>query len=172
MSLKNKYGIPINNELEIIEAVRKNPDINLNSIIGKNLEQYNKSIDETYSQINKINMIESCDSSIEDYHKNNINNWLMPTEYKNLDIAKYLLDQCNNDSELQRMGEELLLFQTYNLFGLLKYLKYLVDTLDKNNILLGVGRGSSVASFALFKLKVHRIDSLFYQIPISEFLHE
>jgi DNA polymerase III alpha subunit len=94
----------------------------------------------------------------------------MPIEYQNMDIAKFVLDQCKNDSELQRAGQELLLFQERNMFTLLKYLKYLVDTMKNNNIVYGVGRGSSVASFVLFLLGVHRINSLFYDLPIEEFL--
>jgi len=56
------------------------------------------------------------------------------------------------------------------MFNLLKYLKYLVDTMRDNNIVWGVGRGSSVASFVLFLMGVHKINSLYYDIPIEEFL--
>ena len=108
--------------------------------------------------------------SVEDFDKQNQNNWLMPEKYKNMDIAKYVLDQCKNEAELQRAGEELLLFQERNMFVLLCYLKYLVDTLRENNIVWGVGRGSSVASFVLFLLGVHRINSLYYDLSITEFL--
>lgn len=108
--------------------------------------------------------------SVEDFDKQNQNNWLMPEKYKNMDIAKYVLDQCKNEAELQRAGEELLLFQERNMFVLLCYLKYLVDTMRENNIVWGVGRGSSVASFVLFLLGVHRINSLYYDLSITEFL--
>ena len=40
----------------------------------------------------------------------------------------------------------------------------------KNNIVWGVGRGSSVASFVLFLIGVHKINSLYYDISIDEFL--
>jgi DNA polymerase III alpha subunit len=56
------------------------------------------------------------------------------------------------------------------MFSLLQYLKYLVDTMRKNNIVWGVGRGSSVASFVLFLIGIHRINSLYYQLSIDEFL--
>ena len=94
----------------------------------------------------------------------------MPAEYKTFDIAQFVLDQCNGDAELQRAGEELLLYQERELFMLLRYLKYLVDTMRKNKIVWGVGRGSSVSSFVLYLIGVHRINSLFYQLDISEFL--
>jgi DNA polymerase III alpha subunit len=62
------------------------------------------------------------------------------------------------------------LFQERNLFDLLRYLKYLVDTLQANRMIWGVGRGSSVASYVLYLLGVHRIDSMFYDLDPSEFL--
>jgi DNA polymerase III alpha subunit len=62
------------------------------------------------------------------------------------------------------------LFQERNLFDLLRYLKYLVDTLQANRMIWGVGRGSSVASYVLYLLGVHRIDSIFYDLDPSEFL--
>jgi hypothetical protein len=97
-------------------------------------------------------------------------NWYMPKEYKDLDIAELILSRCSNDAELQRCGQELLLYQERNLFDLLRYLKYLTDVMTQNKIIWGVGRGSSVASYVLYKLGIHRIDSLYYNLDITEFL--
>jgi DNA polymerase III alpha subunit len=96
--------------------------------------------------------------------------WFMPDEYKTMDIALYILGKCTTEAELQRAGEELFLFQERDLFPLLQYLKYLVDTMRANNIIWGVGRGSSVASYVLFLLEIHRINSLYYDLSIDEFL--
>jgi DNA polymerase III alpha subunit len=97
-------------------------------------------------------------------------NWYMPQSYKDMDIAAYVLELCDSDAELQRCGQELMLFQERNLFDLLRYLKYLVDVMTDNQLIWGVGRGSSVASYVLYKLKVHRIDSLHYELDPAEFL--
>jgi DNA polymerase III alpha subunit len=110
------------------------------------------------------------DCEVSEFHARQQQNWHMPPEYKNLDIATHVLNLCNNQAELQRCGEELLLFQERNLFDLLRYLVYLVDVMQSNKVIWGVGRGSSVASYVLFKLKVHRIDSLYYNLNIEEFL--
>jgi DNA polymerase-3 subunit alpha len=90
--------------------------------------------------------------------------------YQQLDIAEHVLSLCCTQEELQRVGEELLLFQERNLFDLLRYLKYLVDVMKENHVIWGVGRGSSVASYVLYKLGVHRIDSMFYELDPREFL--
>lgn len=108
--------------------------------------------------------------SVEEFHSALQSNWHMPDEYKNLDIAKHVLNLCNSEAELQRCGAELLLYQQLELFDLLRYLTYLVEVMSDNKIIWGVGRGSSVASFVLYKLGVHKIDSLFYNLDITEFL--
>ena len=110
------------------------------------------------------------ETSVSEFHSAQQSHWHMPEEYKNLDIAEYVLGLCNSEAELQRCGTELMLYQERNLFDLLKYLKYLVDVMQTNQIIWGVGRGSSVASFILYKLGVHRINSLFYNLDVHEFL--
>jgi DNA polymerase III alpha subunit len=108
--------------------------------------------------------------TVEEFDRANQSNWLMPDQYKNLDIAEHVLNLCQSDAELQRVGEELLLYQARDLFDLLRYLKFLVDVMRQNNLIWGVGRGSSVASYVLYLLGVHRIDSLHYNLEIAEFL--
>ena len=108
--------------------------------------------------------------SVPEFHAHQQQQWHMPDEYKTLDIAQHILDLCQNESELQRCGHELLLYQERELFDLLRYLKYLVDVMKQNSIVWGVGRGSSVASYVLYKLGVHRIDSMFYDLDPEEFL--
>jgi DNA polymerase III alpha subunit len=110
------------------------------------------------------------DTSVPEFHLSQQMSWHMPDKYKQLDIAVHILGLCHSEAELQRCGEELLLFQERNLFDLLRYLKYLVDVMNTNRVIWGVGRGSSVASYVLYKLGVHRIDSLYYKLDAGEFL--
>jgi len=108
--------------------------------------------------------------TVEDFDHENQSQWLMPDEYKTIDIAEHVLGLCESEAALQRVGEELLLYQARDLFDLLRYLKFLTDIMQKNNLIWGVGRGSSVASYVLYLLKIHRIDSLHYNLDIAEFL--
>jgi DNA polymerase III alpha subunit len=110
------------------------------------------------------------EQTTEQFHQKCQQHWHMPLSYQQMDIAEHVLSLCKNEVELQRCGHELLLFQERNLFDLLRYLKYLVDTMTENHVIWGVGRGSSVASYVLYKLKVHRIDSLYYNLSPEEFL--
>lgn len=113
---------------------------------------------------------EQANVSQEEFDHRCQSNWFMPEHYKHTDVAEHVLSLCENDAELQRCGQELLLFQERDLFDLLRYLMYLVDTMRKHRLIWGVGRGSSVASFVLYKLGVHRIDSLYYELDPEEFL--
>jgi len=45
-----------------------------------------------------------------------------------------------------------------------------VDVMHDNRVIWGVGRGSSVASYVLYLLGVHRIDSMYYDLDAGEFL--
>lgn len=162
------YGQLILSENDLCDLYMRDPTRTLK----KAYTESNISLDEILYIESKPDLIEYIDPkmSIEDFDNNNQSNWYMPKEYKDLDIAKFVLDQCTSEAELQRAGEELILFQERNMFVLLQYLKYLVDTMRKHNIVWGVGRGSSVASFVLFLLGVHRINSLYYDLSIDEFI--
>ena len=104
------------------------------------------------------------------YSYKNADNWWMPDEYRNMNIIDYLLEKTNNEEQYQRVVEELTLFEERNMFPMLKFLVYMVDQLKHNNILWGVGRGSSVASYILYLIGVHRIDSIKYDLDYKEFL--
>jgi len=80
------------------------------------------------------------------------NTWFMPDRYKELDIAELVISRCTTPEQLQRCGEELLLYQERGLFNLLRYLVYVVDIMRDNSVIWGVGRGSSVASYVLYLL--------------------
>lgn len=110
------------------------------------------------------------DQAVPDYDTMKQQEWFMPEHYRSLDIAEHILNLCSTQEQLQRVAQELLMFQERDLFDLLRYLKYLVDTMKANRVIWGVGRGSSVASYVLYLLGVHRIDSMFYDLDLKEFL--
>lgn len=95
-------------------------------------------------------------------------NWLIPDLYKNMDIEAFLIEQCPITNS-ERLTKELALFRKHDMIIVLKAMKYLVDTMRSENIVWGVGRGSCVASYALYLLGVHKIDPVKYNLPINEF---
>ena len=102
---------------------------------------------------------------------NNGITWNIPEEYRSLDIKQHITNNYNlSKQQWTRVDLELQEFQQRELVDLLRFLVYFIDTVRTNNVIYGVGRGSSIASYVLYLLKVHRIDSFKYNLDIKEFL--
>jgi DNA polymerase III alpha subunit len=102
---------------------------------------------------------------------NNGITWNMPEEYRSMDIKQHITKEYNLSKEQwRRVDLELEEFEQRGLTDLLRFLVYFIDTVRTNNVIYGVGRGSSIASYVLYLLKVHRIDSFKYNLDIKEFL--
>ena len=167
----DKYGQSYTTEDELCDLLYQDPGLDISRFNVWDAQPYNESVTKMWADMPKV--VQYCvpfEMSVEAFDLQQQSSWLMPNEYKFMDIAQWILDQCNNDAELQRVGEELLLYQERSLFPLLSYMKYLVDTMRANGVVWGVGRGSSVSSYVLYKIGVHRIDSLFYDLDPHEFL--
>lgn len=137
-------------------VVRHGPDILTNCQSSADLTNYLKRINQ--EKLNYPIPPKNIDT----------NEWFIPKEYKNLDIEEFLVDRCPKEN-YDRLIKELDLFKKHGMIPVLKTMKYIVDTLKTNNVVWGVGRGSSVASYVLFLLGVHYIDSIKYNLPIEEF---
>jgi len=164
----DNYGQQVLTENDLCEFYLKNPDRTVKRALVESILQ----IPEVLDLDNKpsFSVYQKPSGSVENFDLKNQSVWFLPEEYVDFDIAKYVLDLCETESELQRVGDELLKFQERDLFMLLRYLKYLVDTMRKHNVVWGVGRGSSVSSYVLYLMGVHRINSLHYDLSIDEFL--
>ena len=164
------YSRSIISEQNICDKLYLDKNFNYNNISLQDTSKYNSAIDKLFLSKPKLETLEEIADDPVEWHEANQNTWFMPDEYKNMDIAKWLLEQAKHDTELQRIGEELLMYAERDLLDLLRYLKYFVDTLRANNIVWGVGRGSSVASFVLYLIGVHKINSISYGLDINEFI--
>lgn len=164
----DKLGQNILSEVDIIDLIMRNPERSIKTtLVEPGINTANKLDLDDFP--NFINYVEQ-NISLDEFDKLNQESWLMPLEFQDLDIVQHVLDLCKTDAELQRVGEELLLFQERDMLTLLKYLTYLVETMRVHGIVWGVGRGSSVASYTLYLLGVHKINSMYYGLDISEFL--
>jgi len=171
----DKFGQAYTTENELCDLLYRDPDLDLTRFqVADAPVEYNKSVHVTYAGFPQVKTYVPIDYKedvpLELFDWSQQQRWRMPEEYAKLDIAEWVLVQCKTDAELQRVGQELLLFQERDLFNLLRWLKYFVDTMRVNGIVWGVGRGSSVASYVLYLMGVHRIDSMYYQLDIEEFL--
>ena len=166
----DQYGRVYGSQADIVELLYRKPDLDISKLFLTDALVYNAAIKTLFADQQPLEQYTPLDISMEEFDSKNQQDWFMPDSYKNLDIANWVLTQCNNDEELQRVAQELLLYQERNLFDLLRFLKYLVDTLRANNLVWGVGRGSSVASYVLYLIGVHKINSIYYDLDVTEFL--
>jgi DNA polymerase III alpha subunit len=170
--ITNKFGEQIYSQDDVCDLVMQGHDLSVfNGMCVDHVDIENMSqILENVPALIEYDADAQENLTQQDYDHRCQTTWFMPEEYKQLDIAAHVLSLCRTEPELQRVGQELLLFQERDLFDLLKYLKYLVDTMRENHVIWGVGRGSSVASYVLYLMGVHRIDSMYYDLDPAEFL--
>ena len=168
----NQYSEIILDETDLCDLLMQGQDITQMRCIvdpGVNVESAIQLLEDP-AQLALWTFPYDSDISVPDWDNLQQRNWHMPEKYKQLDIAAHVIAMCDTDEKLQRVGHELLLYQERSLFDLLRYLKYLVDVMHDNHVIWGVGRGSSVASYVLYLLGVHRIDSMYYDLDAGEFL--
>lgn len=168
----NNVGETVITENDAVEALLKGSK--LSTAVSEDtgwLEKYNASV-KGFGLRTPLTYYKAYTGDTDNYVIDCISesNWNMPDKYKTMDIVQHLLDLTNNEQEYQRVVFELNEFQERGMIPVLKYLVYLTDVAAQNNIVLGVGRGSSVASYVLYLLGVHKINSLDYDLDIKEFL--
>lgn len=164
----DKFGIPLYSENDFIEILYQGKLNILDKIsVDFEVEKFNQSSDHLGGI--KLRKYSDMDIGIEEFDRILQSDWMMPDEYKNMDIEGYLVNVCPKEN-YQRLIEEIQEYRSRDMLNLLRWLKYFVDTCRKNGIVWGVGRGSSVASYVLFLIGVHKIDSIRYNLDWQEFL--
>ena len=163
------YSRQILDEDQAVEMLYIDPTLDVTNMCLENVEKFNSASKKLHLNT-VLTQLQDLGISVDEFHARNQSNWHMPDEYKQIDIAKHIVELCKTDAELQRVGQELILYQERNMFDLLRFLKYIVDVMRDNNIVWGVGRGSSVASYVLYLIGIHKIDSIYYDLDVDEFL--
>jgi hypothetical protein len=134
------------------------------------VEMYNKTIRTFLPEEDLLEPYGGEPDPLDEFDHLNRSFWFIPDEYKNLDIEQICLAKCQTTEEVNRVKLEITMFRDRHMEDVLKFLYYFVQTLQENNVLWGLGRGSSVASYVLYLLGVHRINSIKYDLDITEFL--
>ncbi len=98
--------------------------------------------------------------------------WNIPQEYLERDIEQEIMEIALQVSPeaVERVKLEFTLYKERGMIPLLQTLLYVRDRMIEKNVIWGVGRGSSVASYVLFMMDIHEVDSLRYGLSIEEFL--
>lgn len=168
----NQYGEPIVNCNDLIELVYQGYDVNKVKVNDDRVEKYNTIIEELALDWPSLQKLTDIDISVEDYDRALQSDWYMPDEYKQMNVEDHIRSLAKTQEEKIRVEEELVLYRKYNVLNVLKFLVYLIETMRDNNIVWGVGRGSSVSSYVLYLLGVHKVDSIKYGLDITDFLKD
>ena len=165
----NDHGDVIFSEEDVIELLYTDPDFDISKLYLDSIHKYSDSLKELGVDLPVINTAPKRPKP-EIFDKENCDNWHMPNKYYQINVLEWLLEKCQNDEEKVRVQMEYDLFEKKKFIRVLQFLIYFVDTLRANNMVWGVGRGSSVASFCLFLIGVHKINPMLYNLDITEFL--
>lgn len=162
----DKFSNPIFEERDIFQALYRGYELSPEMFVlsSDNVESLEKQLGFNFRP-----PLQQDFCSVEEFDQAMQASWFMPDEYKQLDIEAFLV-QHSDKQHYERLMEELQAFKERNMYDLLRWIKYFVDTCEKNNIVWGLGRGSSVASYVLYVLGVHSIDPIRFNLDWREFL--
>lgn len=112
--------------------------------------------------------------------------WQLPERYLNLDlheavgqayeaqVEKLLTTYTpqQHDAALDRLAAELDEIERRGMVEFVKTIIYILDVFREREVVWGVGRGSSCASYVLFIIGLHSVDPIRYNVPMNEFFHD
>ena len=139
-------------------------------------------VEEITPEVKKYNSLsEKPPLRLKEDYRQPVTNWLIPKEYADLNLKKYILEKLEREIEtnnytddeivkrIDRVQLELKLWEEHDMNMLLATLIYLVDTLEEESMVWGTGRGSSCCCYVLYLIGLHDVDSVYYKLDIKEF---
>lgn len=170
----NDYGEVVLEEIEVVDALLKGNNVSDVYIPDESaVHKYENSIQRVdVEDFPVFKHAKTHDMKPEDFLYRKSLSWKVPAEYMYFDIENYLLGKCKNETEIMRVKDEIREFERRDEIDILRVMKYVVDSFRKNNVVWGVGRGSSVSSFCLYLIGINKIDPLKYDIPYTEYFKD
>lgn len=168
------YGRVVLTADEMVALLYEGRELN-NDILGEASEEIHR-----YNELCRLNdkleyripVADLLPDSPEGEHARRRDTWFLPLSYAERDIWPLLEQRCSNDAERERLAQERVEYEKRGLLPLLRLMMYLVDEFRHRKIVWGVGRGSSVASFALYLIGIIKINPMRYGLEIGEFLKD
>ena len=96
--------------------------------------------------------------------------WMTPEPYASIDLSTWCRERCRTPAEIDRVDLEISAFEDRGMMPIMKHLIYCVDIWRQNDVVWGVGRGSSVCSFVLHLIGINRINPIEHGLDIGEWL--
>ena len=167
----DNFGIPRFTNRDLVDMIYEGHIEKCHAVLcdpSEDVDKFNEHADQNGQP--KLKKYTPVDLDIDKFDEICQSDWFMPDNYKRLDVEKYVKDKCTTSEEIGRIEQELVEYESRNMYDLLRYMIYLVDFMRANNIVWGVGRGSSVASYVLYLIGIHKVNSIQYGLDYREFL--
>ena len=166
----DNYGEIILDDKAVFNLLYEGVDLNnVKCKRSEDLEIYNSIVDEYDLNMSKLQFTSSTEDK-QKYIQTCLDNWFIPEKYTHIDPYDYIRNLANTQLEKERVELEIQMFDERNMKNVLRFMIFFIDFMRENNIVWGVGRGSSVASYCLYLLGVHKVNSLHHDLDIKEFL--
>lgn len=156
----------------LIDLLMKGQELSgeLQAIDNPDIHRFNKLCKELDHPQDQIPIYQEPSVSVEEWDASFQSEWFVPEPFKSIDVLEWLIERCETEAQMTRVAEEWLLFEEREMTQVLKVLIYLIASFRERGIVWGVGRGSSVASYILYLIGVHKVDSLKFDLDVREFL--
>ncbi len=122
----NQFGEIILDETDLCDLVMQGRDVTSIPYItvdsSVSIERLVQHVNDPGSMVTWT-VPETVDMSVQEFDARRQSQWFMPAEYQQLDIAEHVLGLCQTPEQLQRVGQELLMYESHDLLDLLRYLK-------------------------------------------------
>jgi DNA polymerase III alpha subunit len=168
---RNEYGQAILSSNNLKELLLRGKNIgHLNVVFDDEIELFKKYQSDLLDYHVTFLGEPEANLSLKDFHEKCADEWIFPESYQQIDVRVWLLDKCKTQEQMDRVEDEYKLYEEKNLIMLLRLFIFLIDFMRENKFVWGVGRGSSVSSYILYLIGVHRVDSLRYNLDIRDYL--
>lgn len=167
----DQYGRVIYDRNDLYELLYNGYDIsNISEVVWhEDFEKFNNALALNHLSTSQMKPLKKYKLDVSEFDAERQREWFVPDEYMQMDICSYIRNKTPLE-KMKRVDTELELYNKYNLLDVLKICVYLVDQMREHNVVWGVGRGSSVASYVLYVIGIHKVDSVKYGLDIKEFL--
>ena len=150
----DKFSRSQNNENIGIELLYNSKSLDgVEFIPTQDVNDYNMKCNEL--EVNPLTLLADMGIDVDTFHSSMQSQWMIPDHYKDIDINEYVVHKLPTQPTQEQINRV-----------------YIIDTMRKHELVWGVGRGSSVASYVLYLLGIHKVDSLKYNLDIKEFLKD
>jgi DNA polymerase III alpha subunit len=167
---KDNVGFPIFNSQDVFDMIYQGKSDKIMDLLVEDSEEVRKFNSFSEKQLNIYQLNISNESDIKCIDSQLQSFWFIPDEYKQLDVLEFLYMKCKTTEQRDRVLLEWNGYCTHGMADVLRLMIYIVDVMQENNIVWGVGRGSSVASYILYLIGIHCIDSIKYDLDFYEFM--